>query len=272
MQTFSTHPLEMIRSLLRHRELIAACVKREVQTRYKGSFLGIAWSFISPLLMLAIYTFVFSQVFKARWNAASDSKMEFALVLFAGLIVFTLFSECITRSPGLILGNMSYVKKVIFPLEILPWVVIVNALFHALISLSVWLLAYTLFIGIPPWTTVFLPIIWLPLLLLIVGLCWFLASLGVYVRDIGQIIGVVTTGLMFLSPIFYSANSIPEAYRILIYVNPLTPAVELTRDVLYWGKPPDFFILSVSWSIAFIVAWLGFFWFQKTRDGFADVM
>lgn len=272
MQTFSASPIEMIRSLSRNRELIAASVKREIQSRYKGSFLGLAWSFVFPLLMLSIYTFVFSEVFKARWTATSDSKTEFALVLFAGLIVFTLFAESITRAPSVILAHASYVKKIVFPLEILPWIIIANSLFHALVSLCVWLLAYLVFFGMPPWTVCLLPIIWFPLILLANGVCWFLASLGVYIRDVGQVIGVFTTALMFLSPIFFPVSAIPQAYRFLLYANPLTPAVELTRDVLFWGKLPDLHVLSVSWITALLIAWLGFAWFQKTRDGFADVM
>lgn len=272
MQNHSASPIEIFRSFKRNRELIAASVKREILSRYKGSVLGLAWSFIFPLLMLSIYTFVFSEIFKARWNSANESKTEFALVLFAGLIVFTLFSECINRAPSLILSHATYVKKVVFPLEILPWVIIANTLFHALISLVVWLLAYVILFGAPPLTALLLPLVWLPLLFLINGLCWTLASLGVYIRDIGQIIGVLTTALMFLSPIFFPVNAIPQAYRGLLYANPLTPAVELTRDVLYWGKLPDFSLLAISWIVSMFLAWLGFAWFQKTRDGFADVM
>jgi lipopolysaccharide transport system permease protein len=262
----------MFASLWRHRDLIKASAKREVLGRYRGSFLGVLWSFFNPLLMLAVYTFVFSVVFQARWGGGSGSKTEFALVLFAGLMMFNLFAECINRAPALVLNNPNYVKKVVFPLEILPAVTLLAALFHLLISFGVWLLAYVIFFGVPHATVLYLPLIVLPFVVFIMGLCWALASLGVYLRDVSQFIGVVTTALMFLSPIFYPATALPEAYRHLLYLNPLTPVIEQTRDVLFWGKNPDFVMLSFYWLITAIIAWLGFAWFQKTRKGFADVL
>ena len=272
MQNFSISPKEMATSLWRNRSLAKALVQREVVGRYRGSVMGILWSFFNPIFMLAVYTFVFSVVFKARWSGGSESKTEFALILFAGLIVFNLFAECFNRAPGLILSNVSYVKKVVFPLEILPWVALGSALFHALISLGVWLIAYLIFFGIPHITVLLLPLVILPLLLLIMGLTWGLASLGVYLRDVSQFIGVTTTVLMFLSPIFYPASALPEKYRYLLLLNPLTPAIEQAREVLFWGKVPNMTILSVYLLSAVLVAWFGFAWFQKTRKGFADVL
>ena len=272
MQNFSISPKEMATSLWRNRSLAKALVQREVVGRYRGSVMGILWSFFNPIFMLAVYTFVFSVVFKARWSGGSESKTEFALILFAGLIVFNLFAECFNRAPGLILANVNYVKKVVFPLEILPWVALGSALFHALISLGVWLIAYLIFFGIPHITVLLLPLVILPLLLLIMGLTWGLASLGVYLRDVSQFIGVITTVLMFLSPIFYPASALPEKYRYLLLLNPLTPAIEQAREVLFWGKVPNMTILSVYLLSAVLVAWFGFAWFQKTRKGFADVL
>ena len=272
MRAFSASPKEMLASLWRNRELIRALAKRDVLGRYRGSVMGLMWSFFNPLFMLAVYTFVFSEVFKARWTAASDSKTEFALVLFAGLIAFNLFAECINRAPGLILSNVNYVKKVVFPLEILPFVSLTAALFHSAISLGVWLLAYIVFFGVPHATVLYLPLIVLPFLLFIMGLSWALASLGVFLRDVSQFIGVLTTVLMFLSPIFYPATALPEAYRYLLYVNPLTVVIEQVRDVLFWGRAPDLFMLGLYWAATSIIAWLGFAWFQKTRKGFADVL
>ena len=221
MQPLSISPVEMCASLWRNRSLAAALVKREIIGRYRGSVLGILWSFFNPIFMLIVYTFVFSVVFKARWNTGSDSKTEFALVLFAGLIVFNLFAECFNRAPSLILSNVNYVKKVVFPLEILPWVALGSALFHTFISLGVWLIAYLILFGMPHPTVLFLPLVILPLLLLIMGLTWGLASLGVYLRDVSQLIGLFTTVLMFLSPIFYPASALPEQYRHLLLFNPL---------------------------------------------------
>ena len=262
----------MMASLLRNRELIKASAKREVLGRYRGSALGLLWSFFNPLLMLTIYTFVFSVVFNARWNTASESKTEFALVLFSGLIVFNLFAECINRAPSLILSNVNYVKKVVFPLEILPAVALLSSLFHAGVSLAVWLLAYSVLVGLPHATALYLPLIVIPYLLFIMGLCWVLASFGVYLRDVTQFISILTTALMFLSPVFYPATNLPEAYRSWLYLNPLTAVIEQTRAVLYWGKSPDFASLAVYWAATFLIAWLGFAWFQKTRRGFSDVL
>ncbi len=272
MRSYSISPIEMFASLLRNRELIKASARREVLGRYRGSYLGLLWSFFNPLFMLAVYTFVFSVVFKARWNLESDSKTEFALVLFAGLIVFNLFGETINRAPSLILNNPNYVKKVIFPLEILPVIALISALFHGLISLCVWFLAHLIFFGFPQATALYLPLIIFPFLLFVLGLSWGLASLGVFLRDVSQFIGTLITVLMFMTPIFYPITALPEEFRQLLYYNPLTPFVEQARDVLYWGKPPNFSILAVYTLVSAIVAWLGFVWFQKTRKGFADVL
>lgn len=272
MQNFPATPREIVASLWRNRSLIRASIKREVLGRYRGSVMGILWSFFNPLFMLIVYTFVFSVIFKARWSSGSESKTEFALVLFAGLMVFNLFAECINRAPNLIVGNQNYVKKVVFPLEILPWVGFGAALFHGAVSLGVWLIAYLIFFGFPPATMLYLPLILMPFGLFIMGLSWTLASLGVYLRDVGQFIGLFTTVLMFLSPIFYPASALPEAYRTLLYMNPLTPVIEQTRDVLFWGKAPDFVMFGIYLIATSIIAWLGFAWFQKTRKGFADVL
>jgi len=272
MRHFPATPKEMFVSLWRNRELIRASTKREVLSRYRGSALGLLWSFFNPIFMLTVFTFVFSVIFQARWGGGSGSKTEFALVLFAGLLVFNLFSECINRAPSLIVSNTNYVKKVVFPLEILPFVCLLSALFHVFISLGVWLIAYALFFGIPHLTVLYLPLVLLPFCLLLLGLSWYLASLGVFLRDVSQFIGLLTTALMFMSPVFYPATSFPDEYRYLLCLNPLTTVVEQTRDVLFWGKMPDFFMLSVYWIVTFSIAWIGFAWFQKTRKGFADVL
>lgn len=272
MQNFSISPKEMVASLWRNHSLIGALIKREVVGRYRGSFMGILWSFFNPIFMLAVYTFVFSFIFKARWSVGSDSKAEFALVLFSGLMIFNIFAECINRSPSLILSNVNYVKKVVFPLEILPWVTMGAALFHALISLVVWLIAYVACFGVPHVSLVALPLVIAPLILFIMGLSWWLASLGVFLRDVAQFIGVITMTMMFLSPIFYPATALPEEYRSFLFMNPLTPAIEQARQVLFWGNMPDYKLLAIYTLAAAAVAWGGFAWFQKTRKGFADVL
>ena len=272
MQAHSISPKELVKSLWSNRSLIKAMIKREVIGRYKGSFLGIFWSFFNPVLMLAVYTFVFSVIFKARWSGGGDSKTEFALVLFAGLMVFNLFSECVNRAPGIILANANYVKKVVFPLEILPWVSLGSAMFHSLVSLGVWMVAYVIFFGVPHVTALLLPIVVLPLVFVVLGLSWSLASLGVYLRDVTQFIGILTTVTMFLSPIFYPSTALPPEYANLLLLNPLTPVIEGVRDVLFWGKLPQIEFLSGYLVGSMLFAWLGFAWFQKTRKGFADVL
>lgn len=262
----------MVASLWRNRSLLRALIQREVVGRYRGSVMGILWSFFNPVFMLLVYTFVFSVVFKARWSGGSDSKTEFALVLFAGLIVFNMFAECVNKAPTLILANINYVKKVVFPLEILPWVAVGAVLFHALVSVAVWLLAYVVLFGVPHVTVLLLPLIILPLILFIVGLTWWLAALGVYLRDVSQFIGLATTVVMFLSPIFYPVTALPEQYRHILQLNPLTPAIEQARNVLFWGVVPDMGMLLVYFVSSAVIAWLGFAWFQKTRKGFADVL
>jgi lipopolysaccharide transport system permease protein len=262
----------LLRSISANRRLISSLIKREVVGRYRGSVLGLFWSFFNPMLMLSVYTFVFSIVFKARWAGGSDSKTEFGLVLFAGLLVFNLFSECINRAPGLILSNVNYVKKVIFPLEILPIVGLGSAVFHFLVSLVVWLVFYLIFFGVPPSTILLLPLILMPLVLIILGLSWLLASLGVYLRDVGQVIGMVTTVLMFLSPIFYPIAALPQVYRPYLQISPLTYIIEQTRDLMMWGKGMDWSGWFMWMAISSAIAWLGFAWFQKTRKGFADVL
>ncbi|MFT4060536.1 MAG: ABC transporter permease [Legionella sp.] len=272
MNDFSSTPCEMIASFWRNRVLITTLIKRDVLSRYRGSMLGLLWSFFQPILMLAIYTFVFSVVFKARWNVGSDSKTEFALVLFSGLIVFNLFSECISRSPTLIISHANYVKKVVFPLEILPWVSLGSALFQMLMSLFVWCLFYMIFFGLPHTTLLLFPLIILPIVLINMGLSWALASLGVYLRDVGQLIGIIITILLFLSPIFYPVTSLPVEYRSVLRFNPLTPIIENVRDILYWGTVPQIKIYFIYTLFSILLAWLGFAWFQKTRKGFADVL
>jgi len=270
--TFPSSPWFVLVSLWRQRELVWAMTKRDVVGRYRGSAMGILWSFLNPILMLAVYTFVFSVVFRTRWGTGDVSKTEFALVLFAGMIVHALFAECVNRAPTLVLHNVNYVKKVVFPLEILPWVSMGSALFHTLISAIVLVVALAFVQAQLSWTVVLFPVVMLPLVLLTMGASWFVASLGVYLRDVGQTTGIATTIMMFLSPVFYPATALPEDYRILLYANPLTLVIEQVRDVVIWGKVPDWFDWGVHLGIGWLAAWLGLFWFQNTRRGFADVL
>ena len=269
-----TSLVALARRLWRNRQLILQMTKREVVGRYKGSVMGLAWSFFNPVFMLVVYTFVFSEIFKSRWGGAGveESKTQFAVLLFVGLIVLNLFSEVLNRAPGLILSNVNYVKKVVFPIEILPVIATGAALFHSLISLGVLLAAFALFNGYLHWTVVFIPLVLLPLVILTTGLAWILASLGVFLRDVGQTIGIVTTVLMFLSPVFYPVTAVPESFRVFMLANPLTFIIEQARDVVVWGHLPNWMGLGAYTLAATAIAWAGYAWFQKTRKGFADVL
>ena len=270
--TASASPVGAVRSLWANRQLIARMGQREIIGRYKGSAMGLAWSFITPLFMLAIYTFVFSVVFQARWGTSEESKTQFAVVLFAGLIVHTLFSDVINRAPQLVLGNVNYVKKVVFPLEILPVVQLLSATFHALVSVAVLIAAQLVFQGSLPITALLLPVVLLPFLLLTLGLAWCLASLGVFVRDVGQTISLITSVMLFMSPVFFPVQSLPPALQPWMHLNPLTFVIEQVREVVVWGRLPDWQGLAVYSLASIATAWLGFAWFQKTRKGFADVL
>jgi len=260
-------------SLWRNRQLIVQMTQREVVGRYKGSIMGMAWSFFNPVLMLTVYTFVFSVVFKSRWGVGGEeSKTQFAVVLFVGMIIHGLFAEVLNRAPSLILANVNYVKKVVFPLEILPVIAMGAALFHSLVSLSVLLAAFVLFNGYLHWTVIFIPLVLLPLVMLTLGLAWMLASLGVFLRDVGQTIGIITTVMLFLAPVFYPITALPEEFRPWLMANPLTFIIEQAREVLIWGRLPNWTGLGLYTLAATAVAWAGYAWFQKTRKGFADVL
>ena len=246
-------------------------VLREIVGRYKGSVIGLSWSFLHPLLMLAVYTFVFGVVFQARWQSSATHE-DFALNLFAGLIVFSVFAEVINRAPGIILENTNYVKKVIFPLEILVPCTVISSLFHAVISLFILLIFFMFVHGVPYWTVIWLPLIWLPFVLLILGFSWFLSALGVYLRDISQVIGVMVTAMMFLSPIFYPVSALPEGVRDWIFLNPLALIIEQTRNALLLGVSPNWIAWSLYALVSLMVCMLGHLWFIKTRKGFADVL
>lgn len=271
--TQPTSLLALASSLWRNRQLIVQMTKREVVGRYKGSMLGLIWSFFNPLMMLAIYTFVFSFVFKARWGIdVNESKTDFAIILFVGLIVHGLFAECINRAPSLIISNVNYVKKVIFPVEILPLVAFGSAFFHAIISLVVLFLAQVIFLQHIPATAILLPVVLLPLVLGTLGLAWFLASIGVYLRDIKEVTGMFTTIMLFVSAVFFPLTTLPERYQFWLALNPLAFLVEAARKVLIFGELPDKTMWTVNLVMGLLLAWAGFVWFQKTRKGFADVL
>ncbi len=272
-----TDPFEIFRVFVTHASLIARLAAREVAARYRGSLLGAVWFLLTPLMLLSVYTFVFAIIFQARWNAQTTDRGEFALLFFSGLIIYTIFSEVINRSPALVLDNASYVTKVVFPLEILPCVALLSALVNAGFSFVIFLVFYALVIGWPPATILMLPILLVPLCLLTLGLSWFLASVGTFFRDLRQFVPVATMMLMFLSPIFFPLSAIPVSKLpspivAIIHLNPIALILEMSKDVLFWNRVPDLTQLSILLLLTWLVAWFGYLWFAKTRKGFADVV
>ncbi len=252
--------------------LVVDLTKRDALGRYKHSSLGVLWSLVTPILMLVVYTFVFSTIFKVRWVGGSGSKTEFAAILYSGLIVFNIFAECISKAPHVIVGNANLVKKVVFPLEVLPIVTLLSSLVHACIGFLVLLMFQLTFADRLPVEALLLPIVLAPYCLFVLGLTWFFSALAVYVRDVSQAIVVLVAISMFLSPIFFPSSALPAEWSLLIQVNPLAIPIEQARDLVIWGRPPSPADLATTILVGLISAWTGFAWFQKARRGFADVL
>lgn len=267
----------MLRDLFRQRRLIASLTRREIELRFRGSVLGAGWYVINNLVTLAMYTLVFGTIFKVPWpagvqKAGVDSTGMFATAIFAGLIIFNVAAECLSRAPVLIVGNPSYVKKVVFPLEILPVVSLGAALFNALIAWGV-LLAISCLFGIWPAPVVAMtPVVLLPLVPALLGLAWLFASLGVYIRDVAQVVPLLTTVMLFMAPVFYPLSSVPEPFRTICRFNPITLPIEQLRGMMFEGTPPDVWAICLATAVACVVAWLGYTWFRLTKRGFADVL
>lgn len=265
-------PLAPFLDLWRNRALLSAMTRREIESRYRGSALGFVWSLATPLLTLVVYTFVFSVIFRVRWGASTAGHGEFALVAFAGLLIFTCFSDCVTRSPGLVLSQANLVKKVVFPVQILPAMILGGALFQLVIATGV-LLVIAAVLGFTPGVTALaFPLVLAPLVLGILGITWAVSAAGVYFRDLGQVVGLLVTLLMFLIPIFYPVSAVPEAFRPVIALNPLAVLVEEARGVLLWGRWPDWFQLAWVGLLGWALAWGGYLFFMKLRRGFPDVL
>ena len=241
--------------------------------RYRGSLLGLAWSFLTPLLMLGVYSFVFVGVFQAKWpGAGQGGGTEFVLQLFAGLLVFNFFAEVANRAPNLIVEQPNLVKKVIFPVELLSWVTVLSGLFHLTISVATLLVALLVFRGGLPITALALPLVLLSFLPFLLGLSWFLSAAGVFVRDVGQMMAMVVSLSMFMSPIFYSISSLGERAQFWMHLNPLTLIIGQVRTVLLQGQWPAWGALGLYALLATLFAVAGGMFFQLTRKGFADVL
>lgn len=259
-----------------HRVLIWRLSRREVEARFRGSFLGLFWAVVLPLVMLGVFSLVFGSILGSRWvrpgGHTGIGDYSYPMVLFSGLIIFGIMSEPLTRAPGLVLENVSYVKKVVFPLEILPLVALINAIITATISFLVFLAALIFNYGLPPLTILALPIVLLPLALITLGIVYFFASLGVFLRDLIHVSGLLTTAIMFLSPVLYPLESLPEPYRPWLYLNPLTVGLNQARDVIFWGRLPSLQEWTIYLIISLMIVTAGGSWFSRTKKAFADVV
>jgi lipopolysaccharide transport system permease protein len=270
----SLSPLTMLRHLWTHRDVTAQLAIRNVRSVYGGSVFGILWAGFKPLLMLVVYTVVFGLVFKSRFyrNPASNSPVDFGLALFTGLSIFTILSEALSRAPTIIIANTNFVKKVVFPLDVLIFSDFLATLFNFAVSASILLVFLVIRYHGLPLAALSAPFILAPFILMCLGLSWFLASLGAYLRDLNQMIGVIITVLMFASPIFFPVDALPEPLRRWAFLNPVASVVELTRNALFLGQWPDPVHLAAKYVIDLLILWLGWAWFELTRKGFADVL
>lgn len=256
-----------------HRSLLWQFVKRSVSARYRGSILGLFWSFVHPLMMLCVYTFVFSVVFRSRWGVDSDGgRGSFAIIMFCGLAIFNIFSEAVNLNSSIVVANTNLVKKVIFPLEILPMSQTVASFAVGTVWFLLLFLGAVFIFGKLSFTMLLLPLVLVPLFLFTLGVSFFTASLGVYVRDTPYAVGVVLQILFFMTPIFYPVSAIPERFRWPIRLNPLTLLIEEARKIFLYGELPDWRFLGAAFLISLLVLHFGFLWFNKTKKGFADVL
>jgi len=255
------------------RALFFKLLLRDFAERYRGSYLGVLWSFVLPFLSLLVFTFFFGVIFKMRWaGLGSDSLSDLGLVLFIGMALYNFFAESLGRAPSLILAHQNYVKNVIFPLEMLPAVMVTSALLTLIATLLVILLLQVVWGSGLTWALLLLPVVVLPLALFVLGLSWFLASLGVYIRDIQQMMVPLVQLMMFLSPVFYPVSSLPESMRFWLQLNPLAVAIEQSRGIILFGQLPAWTPYLLCFAFGFITMWLGAWWFARTSKGFADVL
>jgi lipopolysaccharide transport system permease protein len=264
----------VVRLPVRQRTLLGQLARRDVEVRYRGSRLGLAWAIINPLLLLAVYTFVFGTIFDASWPGQEDQGIiDYALIIFCGLVTINLFNEPVTRSTTAIVAVPNYVKKVVFPLELIPISMVGSAMFHFAMSFLVLLVLTLVFAGVPSLTALAVPIFMLPVVLLGAGFCWFLASLGVFVRDLTYVVQLGVQILLFLTPVFYPDDLVPEALRpILLKANPMANAVNNMRQAMLFHGPIDWVVLGLWIVVSYGVAWLGYRWFVRTKGSFADVL
>lgn len=258
--------------LCQHRDLLWQFTVRNVELRHKGSYLGLFWSLLNPLLMLALYVLVFGYIFGGHIGRPDESRLEYGLGIFLGLTLFHFASEVLVTSPNVIVTNPNFVKKVVFPLEVLPAANVGAALFHLLVGLSLALLGVLLFGGGLTWSALWLPVILLPLVLACLGLNWLFAALGVFLRDIGQLMQFLSLALLFASAVFYPVTKIPAAAWTVMRYNPVLLAIELTRDAVLWREPLNFVHLAYLYVFGLLACSIGYAVFRRLKPAFADVL
>ncbi len=262
----------MVRQLWHIRQLLWQFTLREVQGRYRGSYLGMVWALVTPVAMLLVYTFVFHNIFGARWDRQDEPFIHYAMQMFSGIIAFNIFAESAGRASLLIVQNPNFVKKVVFPLEMLPLSLVGSALIHSLLSLSILLVGLATGEQSMHWTLILLPLALLPLVIFTSGVCWILSSLGVFLRDIGNIVTVLLQLLFFLTPVTYPMSRLSPRARDIMNLNPLTSMIDNFRLVLSEGKLPHWRSWSVGMLFSLLVATIGYAWFMKIKRAFADVL
>lgn len=265
-----------VTSLWLNRDLLWQFCLREVQLRHKGSHLGLVWALLNPLLMLGLYVFVFGYIFKGKFGAlANETPVDYALGVFLGLSIFQFLAETVALAPNLIVANANLVKKVVFPLEILPASSVGAATFHLLISLALVLLGISLVGRGLTGGVLWLPIIILPVALLALGIAWLIAAIGVFLRDLTQITQFVTLTLMYASAVFYPVEKIPETSVVLwkvLRLNPLLLALELARDAVLWNRSLNYHHLAYLYAVSILTCYLGHKIFRHLKPSFADVL
>jgi lipopolysaccharide transport system permease protein len=265
-------PFAPIAVAWRYKDLVIPLARRKVSARYRGSVLGMFWAVLSPVILLGIYTFIFSVVLQVKWNLEPGSRDQFALFLFSGMILYSVFSDCLNEAPSLMIGNKLYIRQLVFPVEVLPWVSVLSSLFSLGINFLILMTFYVLVLGPPSFSLIYLPLTTLPIVLLTLGGVWFFASIGVYLRDLGHVVGLLTTALLFLSPIFYPVSVVPADFRAYYEMNPFVHILEMSRGAIFHGAQPDWVLLAGCLFGSWLFAWLGYSWFMTTKKGFADVV
>ena len=260
-----------VRSLWQNRALMRSMVARDIASRYQGSFFGALWTVLNPLLLMATYFFVFGVVLRSRWSGDA-SQSGYVLYFLAGMLPWLAFSEAAGRAPNVVLEHRTFVSKLVFPIETLPANLVIAGLITELFGLAIFLTGLLLARGAVPVAVLWLPVILIPQILLTLGVAWILAAIGVFMRDLGQVIGLLLTLGFFLTPICYPETSLPEAAMRLMQFNPIYILVNGYRMMLLESQAPLTVQVGWLWLGSGLLAIGGYGWFHRLRKSFADVI